>query len=192
MTEKETNSHRAPLTHIPTKPLVLVGMMGAGKTAIGRRLAERLDCPFLDADDEIETAAGCSISDIFAVHGEAAFRDGERRVIERLLDCGSTVLATGGGAFMDSDIRHAIHDKGISIWLRADIETLWHRVRRRDHRPLLETENPRETLERLIQERYPTYAKADITVDSDVGPLCKTVDRVLDAVEAYLKTESEE
>jgi len=189
--DKETNTYRPPLTRLPTKPLVLVGMMGAGKTAIGRRLAERLDCPFLDADDEIETAAGCSISDIFALHGEAAFRDGERRVIKRLLDCSPTVLATGGGAFMDADIRQAVHDKGISIWLRADIETLWQRVRRRDHRPLLETENPRETLERLIQDRNPTYAEADITVDSDVGPLCKTVDRVMDAIEEFLKTESE-
>lgn len=192
MPDREINTHRTPLITLPAKPLVLVGMMGAGKTAIGRRLAERLDCPFLDADDEIETAAGCSISDIFAVHGEAAFRDGERRVIERLLDCGAAVLATGGGAFMDSDIRRAIRDKSISIWLRADIETLWQRVRRRDHRPLLETENPRETLERLIQDRYPTYAEADITVDSDVGPLCKTVDRVIDAVEDFLKSESKE
>ena len=191
MPDKETNTYRTPLTRLPTKPLVLVGMMGAGKTAIGRRLAERLDCPFLDADDEIETAAGCSISDIFAMHGEAAFRDGERRVIKRLLDCSPTVLATGGGAFVDADIRQAVHDKGISIWLRADIETLWQRVRRRDHRPLLETENPRETLERLIQDRNPTYAEADITVDSDVGPLCKTVDRVMDAIEEFLKTESE-
>lgn len=191
MPDKETNTYRTPLTRLPTKPLVLVGMMGAGKTAIGRRLAERLDCPFLDADDEIETAAGCSISDIFALHGEAAFRDGERRVIKRLLDCSPTVLATGGGAFMDTDIRQAVRDKGISIWLRADIETLWQRVRRRDHRPLLETENPRETLERLIQDRNPTYAEADITVDSDVGPLCQTVDRVMDAIEEFLKTESE-
>jgi len=190
--DKETNTHRTPLTTLPTKPLVLVGMMGAGKTAIGRRLAERLDCPFLDADDEIETAAGCSISDIFAMHGEAAFRDGERRVIKRLLDRSTAVLATGGGAFMDVDIRQAVLDKGISIWLKADIETLWQRVKRRDHRPLLETENPRETLERLIQDRYPTYAEADITVDSDVGPLCKTVDRVMDAVEVFLKTETEE
>lgn len=191
MPDKETNTYRTPLTRLPTKPLVLVGMMGAGKTAIGRRLAERLDCPFLDADDEIETAAGCSISDIFALHGEAAFRVGERRVIKRLLDCSPTVLATGGGAFMDTDIRQAVRDKGISIWLRADIETLWQRVRRRDHRPLLETENPRETLERLIQDRNPTYAEADITVDSDVGPLCQTVDRVMDAIEEFLKTESE-
>ena len=191
MPDKETNTYRTPLTRLPTKPLVLVGMMGAGKTAIGRRLAERLDCPFLDADDEIETAAGCSISDIFAMHGEAAFRDGERRVIKRLLDCSPTVLATGGGAFMDTDIRQAVRDKGISIWLRADIETLWQRVRRRDHRPLLETENPRETLERLIQDRNPTYAEADITVDSDVGPLCKMVDRVMDAIEEFLKTESD-
>jgi shikimate kinase len=190
--DKETNTYRTPLTRLPTKPLVLVGMMGAGKTAIGRRVAERLDCPFLDADDEIETAAGCSINDIFAMHGEAAFRNGERRVIKRLLDCNTTVLATGGGAFMDAGIRQAVRDKGISIWLRADIETLWQRVNRRDHRPLLETKNPRETLERLIQDRYPTYAEADITVDSDVGPLCKTVDRVMDAIEEFLKTESEE
>ncbi len=191
MPDKETNTSRIPPTKRLTKPLVLVGMMGAGKTAIGRRLAERLDCPFLDADDEIETAAGCSISDIFAMHGEAAFRDGERRVINRLLDHGPSVLATGGGAFMDEEIRQAVRDKGLSVWLKADIEILWQRVKRRDHRPLLKTENPRETLERLIQDRYPVYAAADLTVDSDVGPLCKTVDRVMAAVEDFLRMENE-
>ena len=118
------------------KPLVFVGMMGAGKTAIGRRVAERLGVDFVDADDEIEAAAGCSITEIFERHGEAAFRDGEHRVIARLLEGAPKVVATGGGAFMNEATRRAIESHGTSIWLRADFETLWRRVSRRDHRPL--------------------------------------------------------
>ena len=189
MPDKETNTYRTPLTRLPTKPLVLVGMMGAGKTAIGRRLAERLDCPFLDADDEIETAAGCSISDIFAIHGEAAFRDGERRVIKRLLDCNPTVLATGGGAFMDPDTRALIAAKGVSIWLRADIDTLVRRTSRREDRPLLKNGDPREILTNLMNLRYPIYEQADITVDSLDAPAEETLQQVLDALEAYRAAE---
>lgn len=167
------------------KTLVLVGMMGAGKTAVGRRLATRLDLPFIDADEEIEKAAGCSIEDIFALHGEAEFRSGERRVIKRLLDGSVCILATGGGAFMDAEIRDAVRANAISIWLSADLETLWNRVRRRGDRPMLHTENPKETLRNLIEQRYPVYALADITVESDEGPAEDTVDRVLDALKRY-------
>jgi shikimate kinase len=173
----------------PPKTIVLVGMMGAGKTAVGRRLAARFGLPFVDADEEIETAAGCSIADIFALHGEAAFRDGERRVIKRLLKQPVCVLATGGGAFMDERVRQLVGESGISIWLRADLETLWHRVRRRGHRPLLNTENPKETLEQLMQTRYPVYAGADITVESDDSPLDETVERVIRSLERFLATD---
>ncbi len=179
----------APPFPLP-KPLVLVGMMGAGKTAVGRRLAARFDLPFVDADEEIELAAGCTISDIFALHGEVAFRDGERRVIERLLKQSVCVLATGGGAFMDPRVRQAIKDAGISIWLKADLETLWHRVRRRSHRPLLNTEDPKGTLERLMQTRYPVYSEADITVESNDGPLDETVERVITYIERFLATDA--
>jgi shikimate kinase len=165
-------------------------MMGAGKTAVGRRLATAFGLSFIDADEEIETAAGCSIADIFALHGEAAFRDGERRVIKRLLKQPACVLATGGGAFMDARIREAIKASAVSIWLKADLETLWQRVRRRTHRPLLNTENPKETLEALMQTRYPIYAEADITVESSEGPLDETVERVLDQLERFLATDA--
>ncbi|MDP6389346.1 MAG: shikimate kinase [Alphaproteobacteria bacterium] len=173
------------------KPLVFIGMMGAGKTAIGRRVAARLDIPFIDADSEIEAAAGCSISDIFELHGETAFRNGERRVIGRLLEGPIQVLATGGGAFIDRETREVIKKRGISVWLRADLETLWRRVSRRDHRPLLKTENPRETLSALVEQRYPVYAGADITVDSSDGPRDEMVERVIEAVAGYLPASEE-
>lgn len=169
-----------------TKSIVFVGMMGAGKSAIGRRTAERLKLQFVDADDEIENAAGCSISDIFEVHGEAAFRDGERRVIQRLLDGPVKVIATGGGAFMNEATRAAIKTYAHSIWLRADFDTLWRRVSRRNNRPMLKTADPQGTLRDLIEERYPVYAEADLTVDSTDGPRDATVDRVIDALVAFL------
>ena len=181
----------APIDLKLPKPLVFIGMMGAGKTAIGRRVAARLDIPFIDADSEIEAAAGCSISDIFELHGETAFRDGERRVIGRLLDGPIQVLATGGGAFIDQETRKVIEKLGISVWLRADFETLWRRVSRRDHRPLLKTENPRETLSALIDQRYPVYAGANITVDSSDGPRDEMVERVIEAVVGYLPASEE-
>ena len=168
------------------KTLVLVGMMGAGKTSIGRRIAARLGIPFVDADDEIESAAGCSIEDIFETFGEAAFRSGECRVIERLLDRPIQVLATGGGAFIDPGTRAAIRGRCISIWLRADLDVLWHRVNRRSNRPMLMTADPRGTLEKLIEKRYPIYAEADITVDSFDGPPEEVVDRVIAAVTKYI------
>jgi shikimate kinase len=148
------------------RPIVLIGVMGAGKTSIGKRLATRLDLPFTDADQEIEDAAGKTISEIFEEDGEECFRDGERRVIARLLEGGAKVLSTGGGAFMNEETRNRIAAKGISVWLKADIDVLMERVMRRDTRPLLKNNSPRAVMERLIEERYPVYALADITVVS--------------------------
>jgi shikimate kinase len=163
----------------PRKTLVLVGLMGAGKSSVGRRLAARLGLPFTDADQEIEAAAGMTIEEIFARHGEPAFRDGERRVIARLLDNPVHVLATGGGAFMDARTRALIHERATSIWLHAELEELVRRVSRRTDRPLLKGTDPRVTLERLIAERYPVYAEADVTVPSSIGSADETVDRIL-------------
>jgi shikimate kinase len=167
------------------RTIVLVGLMGAGKTCIGRRLADRLGLPFVDADSEIESAAGCSIEDIFSIYGEAAFRDGERRVIARLLDGPVHVLAAGGGAFMDPASRERIRTRAISVWLRADIEVLLPRVTRRGNRPLLKGQRPRAVLEKLIEERYPVYAEADMTVESAREAPDITAARVLDALAAF-------
>lgn len=165
-----------------TRPLVLVGLMGAGKTTVGRRLATKLKLPFYDADEEIELAANMRISEFFEAYGEAAFRDGERKVIERLLNGAPHVLATGGGAFMNDETRALVKAKATSIWLRADLELLVKRTAMRNHRPLLQTGDPRDTLKRLLDERAPTYAQADFTVDSVEGPHAKTVDRVIKAL----------
>jgi shikimate kinase len=170
--------------------IVMVGLMGAGKTSIGRRLAARLGMPFVDADEEIEEAAGSSIEDIFERHGEASFRDGERRVIARLLDGPPIVLATGGGAFMDDETRACIAAKGISVWLRADIDTLVRRTSRRNDRPLLKNGDPKEILTQLMEQRYPIYQLADIAVDSFDAPAEETLQNVLDALEAYRATEA--
>ena len=158
------------LAGLTARPIVLVGLMGAGKTTVGRRLAAALDLPFIDADAEIEAAAGSSVEEIFARHGEPAFREGERRVISRLLSDGPMVLATGGGAYIDPGTRAAIKEKGTSIWLRADIDVLMRRVGKRNNRPLLKTDNPRRVMEQLIEKRYPIYAEADIIIDSREGP----------------------
>jgi shikimate kinase len=165
------------------RTLVLVGLMGAGKTAIGRRLAARFGLPFVDADQEIEEAAGCSVADIFERYGEPAFRDVERRVIARLLHEPVHVLATGGGAFMDERTRALIAERGISLWLRADLEVLLARTGRRSDRPLLRDGNPRDILARLKTEREPIYARADVVVDSLDGPPEETVERAMLAVE---------
>lgn len=167
------------------RSIVLVGLMGAGKSSIGRRLAQRVGLDFVDADHEIERAAGCTIEEIFARFGEPAFRDGERRVIGRLLeDRCPIVLATGGGAFMDDETRACVRARGVSVWLRAELEVLYRRVSRRSNRPLLKQGDPREVLRRLIDIRHPVYAEADVIVDSDDSPPETTVDRVIEALRA--------
>ena len=158
--------------------------MGAGKTNIGRRLAARLNLPFFDSDNEIEAAAGEAIEEIFRNRGEAAFRDGERRVIARLLTQPIHVLATGGGAFMDPETRTLIVRRGVSVWLRADLDVLLARVSRRTNRPLLQQPDPRAVLAELIERRYPVYAEADVTVDSGDGPPDLTASRVITALAA--------
>jgi shikimate kinase len=166
----------------PCRTVVLVGLMGAGKTKIGRRLATRLNLPFFDSDDEIEEAAGETIAEIFRNRGEAVFREGERRVIARLLCQPVHILATGGGAFMDPATRAVIRSAGISIWLRADLEVLLARVARRSNRPLLSGRDQRAVMEDLIERRHPIYAEADLTVDSGGGAPEATVARVLAAL----------
>ncbi len=165
------------------RTIVLVGLMGAGKSCIGRRLAARLGLPFRDADAEIERAAGCSVEDIFELHGETAFREGENRVICRLLDEAPHVLATGGGAFMHPKTRAAIGDRAISVWLRADLELMLKRTGRRNHRPLLKRGDPRKILSDLMAQRYPVYGEADLVVDSVDGPPEVTVERVVAALQ---------
>jgi len=168
------------------RSIVLVGMMGAGKSTIGRRLSARLRLPFLDADMEIEAAAGMSIPDIFETHGEPHFRDGEARVIARLLDSGPAVIATGGGAFLHEETRSRIGSKAISIWLKADADIIMKRVKRRADRPLLQTADPAATVGRLISEREPVYQHADLTIWSRDVPHEKIVDECIDALHALL------
>ncbi len=168
------------------RSIVLVGMMGAGKSSIGRRLAKKLNLAFVDADAEIELAAGMPITDIFDHHGEDYFRSGEARVIARLLDQGRQVLATGGGAFMNPTTRALIAAKGISVWLKAEPDILLRRIRRRSDRPLLRTADPAATLKRLIEERYPVYAEADVTIHSRDVPHEVIVDEIIDAAAARL------
>jgi shikimate kinase len=167
--------------------VVLVGMMGAGKSTIGRRLAARLGLRFFDADIEIEIAhAGMTIPEIFATHGEPYFRDGEARVIARLLEGGPAVIATGGGAVMREETRHRIRDRAVSIWLKADIEIIMKRVRRRADRPLLQTEDPTGTVQRLLEAREPVYATADLTIGSRDVPHDRIVEECIDALRARL------
>jgi shikimate kinase len=177
---------RALPAALGSRSLVLVGMMGAGKSSIGRKLAQVLEIPFVDADSEIETAAGMSIPEIFAIHGEAYFRAGEARVIARLLEGGPQVLATGGGAFMREETRGAIRAKGISIWLKAEFDVLLRRIRRRSDRPMLKTEDPAATLKALMAERYPVYSEADVTVLSRDVPHETIVTEILSAVDDWL------
>jgi shikimate kinase len=168
------------------RPIVLVGMMGAGKTTVGRRLANRLGRHFVDSDEEIETAAGMSIEDIFASHGEADFRAGEARVIARLLKDQDIVLGTGGGAFVNPETRALVKAEAVSVFIRAEFELLFARVSRRSNRPLLKTANPRETLRKLIEIRYPIYAEADVTVVSTDVPQDQVAAEVIDALLAHL------
>ena len=169
---------------VPCRTIVLVGLMGAGKTKVGRRLALRLGLPFFDSDREIEAAAGETIEEIFANRGEQVFRDGERRVIARLLARPVHVLATGGGAFMDPQTRARIARRGVSLWLRADLEVLAQRVSRRADRPLLKAGDPRAILAELIGRRHPVYAEAELTVDSSDGSPESTVSRAIAALAA--------
>jgi shikimate kinase len=164
---------------VPCRSVVLVGLMGAGKSKIGRRLANRLGLPFFDSDQEIEAAAGETIPEIFANRGERTFRDGERRVIGRLLAQPVHVLATGGGAFMDPATRAAIRRRGVSLWLRADLDVLVQRVSRRTDRPLLSDGDPREILSQLIERRHPVYGEADLVIDSGDGSAEATVNRAI-------------
>ena len=174
-----TRPEAAIVVALGRRSVVLVGMMGAGKSSIGRRAALRLGIPFVDADGEIEKAAQMTISDIFTVRGEGEFRAGEARVIARLLEGGPQVLATGGGAFMHPDTRALIGVKGVSVWLKADLDVLMRRIRRRHDRPLLKTADPGATLHKLMQERYPVYGLADLTVQSRDVPHDQIVDEIV-------------
>jgi shikimate kinase len=172
-------------TRLGSRSLVLVGLMGCGKSSVGKRLAAKLALPFIDADEEIEKVAAKSISEIFNDHGEDYFRNGERKVIARLLDSGPQVLATGGGAYMNLETRARIKIKGISIWLRAELPVLMRRVQKRDTRPLLKTGDPEGVMIALMNARYPIYAEADLTVDSRELPHDVMVSEVLAALAAH-------
>jgi shikimate kinase len=180
-------SHEADITAaLGRRSIVLVGMMGAGKSTIGRRLGPRLRLPFLDADIEIEAAACMSIPEIFETRGEPYFRDGEARVIARLLESGPAVIATGGGAFMREETRNRIRDKAVSLWLKADVDTIMKRVKRRADRPLLQTADPEATVSRLLEAREPVYQSADLTIASRDVPHDRIVDECIDALRARL------
>lgn len=167
------------------RTIALVGLMGAGKSTVGRRLADKLGRDFYDSDHEIEKAAGLSISDIFAKHGEADFRRGEKQVIRRLLDMPPHVLATGGGAYLDPDTRAILRERAITVWLNADLETLWRRVQKRDTRPLLQRVDAKEHLAHLVMERQPFYSQADLVVHSKDGPHTHTVNAILKALQTW-------
>jgi shikimate kinase len=174
----------APLA-VSQRSIVMVGLMGAGKSAIGKRLATRLGLAFVDTDREVETAAGCSIAEIFELYGEPAFRDVERRVILRLLEGARGVMATGGGAFVDPHTRAAIKQRGVSVWLQADLDTLVRRTAKRTHRPLLNSGDPREILATLMAAREPLYAQADLSVQSSEASPDETTQRVADALAEF-------
>jgi shikimate kinase len=181
--DEQIEAARQIRTHLGTRSVVLVGMPGSGKSAVGRRLAARLELGFVDADEEIERAAGKPITDIFKDHGEAYFRDGERKVIARLLRAGPQVLATGGGAFMIEETRDNIRRDGISIWLKAELPVLMRRVLKRNTRPLLQND-PEGVMRKLMETRYPIYATADITVESRDLPHDTIVGEIIDALAA--------
>jgi shikimate kinase len=168
------------------KPIVLIGLMGAGKSRIGRELAAKLKLPFVDADDEIVKAAGCSVSDIFELYGETAFRDVERKVIFRLLEDRGKIISTGGGAFMNEDIRRFVAERGISVWLRAKLDVLVERTGRRGGRPLLEKGDPKAILQGLMDERYPVYGGADIIIDTEDVSVDVTVNEAAAALSSFV------
>ena len=172
------------------RTIALVGLMGVGKSSVGRRLASALGLPFRDADSEVEAAAGRTIPEIFAEMGEPAFREGERRVIARLLDDAPHVLATGGGAFMNDETRALIKERSISVWLKADLEVLVRRVSRKDSRPLLSGKDPLAVLTELAEKRYPVYAEADITVETGDTAHHVTVDQVIRALTRHLEEQA--
>ncbi|MCC2095404.1 MAG: shikimate kinase, partial [Hyphomicrobiales bacterium] len=172
------------------RSIILVGIMGSGKSSVGRRLAARLGLDFVDADAEIESAAGMTIPEIFSRHGEPYFRDGERRVIDRLLKDRQLILATGGGAFMNVQTRAKIANAGISVWLKADHDVLMRRVRKRANRPLLQAADPDQVMRDLMEERYPVYATADVTVISGDGPHEKVIESVIEGLEHFLTEET--
>jgi shikimate kinase/3-dehydroquinate synthase len=180
------NRAAAVVSALGQRSIVLVGLMGSGKTSTGRRLAQELGIDFVDSDSEIEAAAGMPISEIFVQHGEDFFRDGERRVIARLLSKGPRVIATGGGAFMSEETRAKIAASGISVWLKAEIDVLWRRVRKRSHRPLLQNDDPEQTLRALMAQRHPVYSLSDVTVESKEGPQDFAVEAVIAALESLL------
>jgi len=169
------------------KPLVLIGLMGTGKTRLGKLLASTLGLPFVDSDDEIEKAAGMTIAEIFDRFGEAYFRDGEKRVMGRLLDGGVRVIATGGGAVMNPDVAELVWSKGISLWIRADMEVIIERTARNDRRPLLRNGDPEKILRELAEKRYPVYEKAAITIESHRGPAESILGQTLQKVDDFLR-----
>ena len=172
---------------ITTRPIALIGLMGVGKTTVGRRLAKKLGREFYDSDEEIEQASGRTVAGYFRDHGEQAFREGERRVIERLLDGTPIILATGGGAFIPAATRKILMAESITVWLKGDFETIMERVSRKNTRPLLQVADPRKKMQELMDERYPIYGQAHIKVDIAKGPHLRTVNRVVKAVQAYSK-----
>ncbi|NNE57401.1 MAG: shikimate kinase [Hellea sp.] len=169
------------------RPIALVGLMGVGKTTVGRRLSRRLGMPFYDSDEEIEQASGRTVAGYFRDHGEEDFRAGERRVIERILDGRPLVLATGGGAFIPDETRAILNERAVTIWLKGDFETIMERVSRKDTRPLLKVEDPRARMRELMDMRYPIYAKAHITVPIAKGPHIRTVNKVVRYLDRHIK-----
>ncbi len=187
MAEDRTSTLKPDRNEAPwaDRTVALVGLMGAGKSTVGRRLAERLGRSFYDSDNEIEKAAGLSVADIFSLHGEEEFRRGEHQVLKRLLDEKPHILATGGGAYLNPETRDLMREKAVTIWLNADLETLWKRVSRRNHRPLLRRPDAKEVLSNLFDERRPIYQLADLTVHSVDGPHSKTVSAIIKALESW-------
>ena len=182
ISENNDTPRNAHQPDIGTKSIILIGLMGAGKSSVGRRLAAALGLPFKDADTEIEAASNLSIPEFFELHGEAAFRDGERKVISRLLKDKQHVLATGGGAYMDPETRKVIAENGCSVWLKADLDTLLKRCLKRNTRPLLQQGDPRQILNELMAKRYPVYAEADVSVESGEGPHEIVVSKIVSAL----------